>query len=661
MANHISKVLPLLAIATLASCASPQTLSNSPQWSAAEAAVIAAWPTRPATPADSRLEPADEARIARIVGAMTLEQKIGQMTQPEIRHITPDEVRRYYIGSVLNGGGSWPAMDKHATLADWTRLSDTFARAALSTDMRTKVPLLWGIDAVHGNNNVVGATVYPHNIGLGAAHDPDLIFRIGQATARAVRATGITWAFAPTLAVSRNPRWGRAYESYSSDPTEVARDGAALVRGLQGRLGGANDVLATAKHYVGDGGTWRGIDQGDNRASASDLAHIDGAGYYAALDAGVQTVMVSYSSWTEGGEIPFGKMHGNRALLTGVLKDRLHFDGLVVSDWNAIEQLPGCSPDHCPEAVNAGIDLFMVPEKWREFIANTVADVRAGTIPMARIDDAVTRILRVKMRSGLFDRPAAASALTGDASALADRPLGQEAARKSVVLLKNDNAALPLAQGKRILVVGEAADSFSQQAGGWTITWQGDENSNADFTTGETLLAGLRRVYGADNITYSPDGSKLGDGRFEAVIAVIGEEPHAEYKGDVRWPAPLSQSLRFPDQAALLRRVSGKGVPVITVLYSGRTTYATDLINRSDAFVAAFLPGSEAGALADLLAARSGLDFTARLSFAWPDTPCPSGGEPANETLFARGYGLRYHDTLPTGLLAEAPLVDACP
>jgi beta-glucosidase len=658
LVHPIRQILPLLAIATLAGCATPQTPSAAPQWSSSEAAAIAAWPARSV---DSRLAPADEARIARIVGAMTIEQKIGQMTQPEIRYITPDEVRRYAIGSVLNGGGSWPAMAKHASLADWTRLTDAFARAALSADMPEKVPLLWGIDAVHGNNNVVGATVYPHNIGLGAAHDPDLILRIGRATARAVRATGITWAFAPTLAVSRDQRWGRAYESYSSDPAEVARDGAALVRGLQGQLNGEGDVLATAKHYVGDGGTWRGIDQGENRASASDLAHIDGAGYYAALDAGVQTVMVSYSSWTDGGERPFGKMHGDRALVTGVLKDRLRFDGLVVSDWNAIEQLPGCTADHCPAAVNAGIDLFMVPEKWREFIANTVADVRAGTIAEARVNDAVTRILRVKMRSGLFDRPAAASALTGDANALVDRALGQEAARKSAVLLKNDKAALPLAPNKRILVVGKAADSFSQQTGGWTLTWQGDDNSNADFTTGETLLAGLRRVYGAANVTYSPDGSKLGDGRYDAVVAVIGEGPYAEYKGDVLWPAPLSQAIRFPDQAALLERVSGKGVPVITVLYSGRTTYATDLINRSDAFVAAFLPGSEAGALADVLAARSDFDFSARLSFAWPNTPCPSGGEPASETLFARGHGLRYRNGASTGPLAEAPVVDACP
>lgn len=671
MVRRLGSLLPIIVcMAGCTAAGQSQPLGSTQQadqWTPAEAAAIAAWPERRATSENGLLDAASEARIARIVAAMTLEQKVGQMTEPEIRYITPDEVRQYYIGTILNGGGSWPAMNKHAGIGDWTRLADAYARAALSTDMATPVPLLWGIDAVHGNNNVVGATIYPHNIGLGAAHDPDLIYRIGRATARAVRAIGVSWAFAPTLAVSRDARWGRAYESYSSDPGEVARDGAALVRGLQGGLTGGEDVLATAKHYVGDGGTFQGHDQGDNRDSARDLAQVDGAGYYAALDAGVQTVMVSYSSWTEGGTISFGKMHADRALITGVLKGRLHFDGPVVSDWNAIEQVPGCTVDHCPQAVNAGIDVFMVSENWKQFIANTVADVRAGTIPMSRIDDAVTRILRVKMRVGLFERPVSASALTGDAAALADRALGQEAARRSVVLLKDDAApdaahpVLPLAPGKHILVVGDAADSFSKQTGGWSITWQGDENTNADFTTGETLLAGLRRVYGAGNVTYSADGSAFAPGKFDAVIAVVGEDPHAEYKGDVRWPAPLAQSVQYPGQLALLDRVSGKGTPVVTVLYSGRTTYATDMINRSDAFIAAFLPGSEAGALADLFSGRDRLDFTGKLSFAWPDTACPTGGEPAGETLFARGYGLTYHHPGRTGRLAETAVPAACP
>ncbi|CAN5364960.1 hypothetical protein BH10PSE14_BH10PSE14_03940 [soil metagenome] len=643
----LSLLLPVAGVATGA----PAGTARSP----ANAAVVA-WPERRARPAD----PAIEQRIATIVAAMTLEQKIGQMTQPDIRYVTPDDVRRHYIGSVLNGGGSWPAMDKHASAATWAALADAFARAAMATDMPVKVPLIWGTDAVHGHNNVAGATIFPHNIGLGAAHDPALVFRIGRATARAVRATGINWAFAPTLAIVENQRWGRAYEGYSSDPRQVARDGAALIRGLQGDLKGDGDVLATAKHFVGDGGTYQGIDQGENRASAHDLARIHGAGYYDALDAGVETVMVSYSSWSRDGVAPPGKMHGNRELVTDVLKQRLGFDGLVVSDWNAIEQVPGCTRDHCAAAVNAGTDLFMVPVDWKAFIANTVQDVREGRVAMARIDDAVSRILRVKFRAGLFDHPLPWGTYLGRSDALVDRELGQEAVRKSAVLLKNDRAALPLKPSRRLLVVGAAADSFSQQTGGWSLTWQGDGNDNADFTTGETLLTGLRRVFGTADVTFSPDGSAFAPGKFDAVVAVLGEEPHAEMKGDVRWPALLSQSARFPADRVLLDRVSGKGVPVVTVLYSGRTTYATDLINRSDAFVTAFLPGSEAGALADLIAGKSGLDFAGRLSFAWPNTPCPSGGEPRGERLFARDHGLSYARKVSLGRLPEAPPRSAC-
>lgn len=650
------RILTSAAISiALAACAAQGQLAPGAGWSADEAAAIAAWPGRKPT---GRVDPATERRIAGIVAGMTLEQKIGQMTQASILSITPDEVRQYYIGSVLNGGGGFPRSKRAASAAEWASLADEFAKAALATDMAVKVPIIWGTDAVHGHNNVRGATMFPHNIGLGAANDPDLVRRIGRSTARQVRATGIGWAFAPTLAVVQNQRWGRTYESYSSDPKIVTRLGAALVRGLQGNLTGDGDVLASAKHFAGDGGTYGGVDQGETRTSARDYAAVHGAGYYAALDAGVQTVMISYNSWTMDG-VPFGKMHGNRALVTGVVKQKLGFDGLIVSDWNAIEQIPGCKRDHCPQAVNAGTDLFMIPDDWKTFIANTVSDVREGRVPMARIDDAVTRILRVKFRSGLFDRPLSDGKFTGEQAALADRDLAKEAVRKSVVLLKNDASALPLKPGKRILVVGKA-DSFPHQSGGWSITWQGDETTNADYTTGETLLAGLRRVHGDANVSYSPDGSAFVPGKFDAVVAVLAEPPYAEMKGDVRWPALLSYSDRYPADLAMLDRISGKGVPVVTVLYSGRTQYATDLLNRSNAFVAAFLPGTEAGALADLLAGSNGLDFTGRLSFAWPNTPCISGGEPAGESLFARGFGLSYGKARTTGRLPEVTGLKTC-
>lgn len=615
------------------------------------------WPAlRSPTPADAAMEQ----RIAAIVAGMTLEQKIGQMTQPEIRYITPDDVRRYYIGSVLNGGGSWPAMNKGSSVADWAALADQYYRASVSTDMPVQIPVIWGTDAVHGHNNVAGATLFPHNIGLGAAHDPALIERIGRATARQVRATGITWVFGPTLAVGENRRWGRSYESYSSDPATVARYAGAMVRGLQGGLAGDGDVIATAKHFMGDGGTFNGVDQGENRAALRDMITQHGAGYYAALGAGVQTVMTSYSSWNDvGAGKDYGKMHGNRDLMTDVLKGKLGFDGFIVSDWNGIEQVPGCTRDRCAAAINAGIDMVMVPEDWKAFIANTVSDVREGRIPMARIDDAVTRILRVKMRSGLLDRAPSAGIYNGRADAVQASALAREAVRKSVVLLKNDGGVLPLARDRRILVVGASADSLSNQTGGWSLTWQGTENSNSDFTTGSTLLAALRKALGADHVVYSVDGAGVDVAAFDAVVAVLGETPYAEYKGDATYPAPVQHSITYPADLAALRAVSGKGVPVVTVLYSGRPAYANDLINLSDAFVAAFLPGTEGDGLADVLL-RGKYDFTGRLSFAWPGSACSTGEGAGNIVQFGRGYGLSYREPKPVGRLPTPTTPAAC-
>src|SRR3954452_3400048 len=373
-----------------------------------------------------------ESRVHAIVAGMTLEQKIGQMTQPDIRSVTPDDVRRYYIGSILNGGGAWPSMNMHSSVADWLKLSDAFYRASMSTDMKVQVPVIWGTDAVHGHNNVYGATLFPHNIGLGATHDPQLLTRIGRATAEQVRATGITWTFAPTLAVVQNPRWGRTYESYSSDPALVHSYAVAMVRGLQGQLGSSTSVVATAKHWLGDGGTFHGVDQGETRTSEANLFRTHAAGYYGALQANVQTVMVSYSSFTDTATgKQWGRMHGNAHLVGDVLKKRLNFDGLVVSDWNGVEQVPGCSKFHCPQAINAGIDLIMVPDDWKAFIPATIEDVRAGRIPMSRIDDAVTRIIRVKLRSGLFDAsPATGPHPTAEAlHSQAARDLAREAVR----------------------------------------------------------------------------------------------------------------------------------------------------------------------------------------------------------------------------------------
>ncbi|MFP5296018.1 MAG: glycoside hydrolase family 3 protein [Alphaproteobacteria bacterium] len=617
-------------------------------------------PAPVAVTAPAAADAAMERRIAEIVAGMTLEQKVGQITQPDVRYITPDEVRRYYIGTVLNGGGAWPDNDKRSTLADWAAWADSYADAAMATDMPVRIPLLWGTDAVHGHNNVSGATLFPHNIGLGAANDPDLIERIGRATARQVRATGLNWAFAPTLAVGQDRRWGRTYESWSSDPALVRRYGEAMVRGLQGELTGDADVLASAKHYLGDGGTFNGVDQGQTRATREELLETHGAGYFGALAADVQTVMVSYSSWYDTASgVDHGKMHGNRDLITGHLKGELGFDGLVVSDWNGIEQVPGCAKDHCPQAVNAGIDVFMVPEDWRAFIANTLADVREGRIPEARLDDAVTRILRVKMRMGLFDRPTSDSPLTGRVEALDAAELAREAVRKSVVLLKNEDHALPLARGRKVLVVGASADSLSNQTGGWSLTWQGTENANADFATGQTLLAALREALGEANVAFSADGTGVDVSQYDAVVAVLGETPYAEFNGDVRFPTPVQHSLQHPADLAALQAVSGKGTPVVTVLYSGRPAYANDLINLSDAFVAAFLPGTEARGLADVLVGGEH-DFSGRLSFAWPGSACSTGERPGDRVQFPRGYGLSYARPVPVGALPLPATPSTC-
>src|SRR3954452_19601989 len=340
----------LLAGALLLSPASAHSSGASPDASR--------WPAAHARNPSTRDAAADEALIRQIVAGMTLQQKVGQMTQPNIWSVTPNDVRRYYLGSILNGGGAWPRNRKHASVVDWLALSKAYYDASMSTDMKVKIPVIWGTDAVHGHNNVYGATIFPHNIGLGAAHDPELLTRIGRATARAVRATGITWAFAPTLAVVQDPRWGRTYESYSSDPAEVRTYAEAMVRGLQGQLGSSTSVLATAKHWLGDGGTFHGQDQGETRTSEANLARTHAAGYYGALQANVQTVMVSYPSFTDTATgKQWGRMHGNAHLVGDVLKKRLNFDGLVVSDWNGIEQVSGCTKTHCPQAINAGIDL----------------------------------------------------------------------------------------------------------------------------------------------------------------------------------------------------------------------------------------------------------------------------------------------------------------
>ena len=609
----------------------------------AAAAPMNDWPMVPSAIAK---DAALEQRVRDIVSKMTLAQKVGQMTQPEIKSATPEDVKRYYLGSVLNGGGSWPNGNKHAKAAEWLALAQRYHEASMATDMAVKVPVVWGTDAVHGHNNVFGATLFPHNIGLGAARNPKLMEEIGAATAKATRASGIAWVFGPTLAVVRDDRWGRTYESYAENPEVVKSYAGAYVRGMQGSLKDDANTIATAKHFIGDGGTEFGKDRGVNKSTKAQMINIHGAGYYPALEAGVQTVMSSFNSWNDvASGTNYGKMHGSRAMLTDVLKTKMGFDGFVITDWNGHGEVPGCRNDSCAAAINAGNDMIMVPDDWKAFIANTIKQVESGEIPMARIDDAVSRIIRVKLRAGLFDKSPAQNAYAGKDEVMQPRELARRAVRESLVLLKNDQPVLPIARGKKILVVGKTADDMSNQSGGWSITWQGTANTNADFPNGDTVLAGIREAAGKDKVTFSVDGKGVDVSAFDVVVAVIGERPYAEGDGDIGPSGTLRHSSRYPEDLAVLQAVAGKGKPVVTVFVSGRPLYVNDLLNLSDVFVAAWLPGTEGKGVSDLLVlGPKRYDFSGKLPFSWPKSACQTDlnvGDKNYAPLFAYGYGLK--------------------
>ena len=611
-------------------------------------------------------DPAIEQRVKDMLAKMTLAEKVGQMTQPEIGFITADEVKEFHIGSVLNGGGSWPDKKKQSAPADWLALADSFWEASRTSNASTVIPVIWGIDAMHGHGNAYGATLFPHNIGLGAAHNPCLIKSIAAATAKQVRTTGQDWVFAPVVAVVRDDRWGRTYESYSENPALVRAYAHEAVMGMQGSAAtiGADNVITTAKHFIGDGGTDTGTDQGVTMASEADMINVHGQGYYSALAAGAQTVMVSFNSWTNDEMTKTtGKLHGSKYALTDVLKKKIGFDGVLISDWNGHGQVEGCSNQSCAAAVNAGIDVMMVPEDWKGFITNTITSVESGEIPMARIDDAVSRILRVKVRAGIFEAPKPSARKHAGSTAMltnAPKALARDAVRQSQVLLKNKGAVLPLPATSKVLVVGKSADNMGNQTGGWTLTWQGKDNTNSDFPNGTTILAGLRDALGEANVTYSKDAKDVDPAKFDAVIAVIGETPYAEGEGDIG-ARSLNASELYPDDLAVIEAVSGKGAPVITVLISGRPLAVTKELNLSDAFVAAWLPGTEGAGVADLLVktAQGKAGYTGTLSFSWPKDGCQTplnAGDESNEPLFPLGYGLRSGEAGSVGVLAGSDL-----
>lgn len=644
--HKTSRVTGPRTLACVALCALASPVVG---WPATDPAVHPAeWPRlRPALAPDPGLE----SRLAALLAAMTLEQKVGQLIQPDIASITPEDLRHFALGSILNGGNSSPNGDEFAPPSEWLALADRFYDASLDAAHGPHaIPTMWGTDAVHGHNNIVGATIFPHNIGLGAAGDPNLIRSIGEITAREVRVTGLDWSFGPTLAVVRDDRWGRTYESYSEDPEIVRQYASAMVLGLQGAPGSSqfldsSHVLATPKHFVGDGGTG-GKDQGDNTSSESELRDIHGAGYPPAITAGAQAVMASFSSWHGI------RMTGYKALLTDVLKDRMSFDGFVIGDWNAHAQVPGCTKFSCAAAINAGLDVLMAPDSWKELYANTLAQARSGEIPAVRLDDAVRRILRVKLRAHLFDegRPSSRP-LAGHFELLGapeHRAIARQAVRESLVLLKNVHHLLPLSPHAHVLVAGDGADNIGKQSGGWTITWQGTGVSNKDFPHGESIYAGIKQAVAAAGGT--AELSPAGDFRTrpDVAIVVFGENPYAEFQGDI---ATVEYSPGAKPDLALLRRLHQQGVPVVAVFLSGRPLWVNAEINASDAFVAAWLPGSEGGGVADVLfkAADGSVrhDFHGKLSFSWPRTPQQTAvnrGQSGDAPLFPYGYGLRYHD-----------------
>ena len=609
-------------------------------------------------PVAQATDTSEDARIADLISRMSVERKVAQLIQPQINSFTAEDMRRYRFGSYLNGGNGGPYGNEYAEASEWLKLADEMYLASVEPmpGGEPVIPTMWGTDAVHGHTNIIRATIFPHNIALGATRDADLVRRVGEATAVEIEVTGIDWNFSPTIAVAQDDRWGRTYESYSEDPAIVAPLGAALVEGLQGRKGdpnrlGAGHVIATAKHFFGDGGTDQGVDQGEVTGDIEALKAIHAAPYPAAIAAGVETIMASFNS------INGEKMHGNKSLLTDVLRGELGFDGLVVGDWNGHGQVAGCTNTDCPQSLLAGLDIYMVPDDWKGLLETTVAQVKDGTIPMARLDEAVTRILRVKMRAGLLGdmlqpsrRPNAGDyALLGSAD---HRAIAREAVAKSQVLLKN-NGILPLKKGANILVAGRAADDIAQASGGWTLTWQGGGDLDNSYFPGATSIwKGLETAVkeGGGSATLSPDGQY--SSKPDAAVVVFGEEPYAEFAGD-------RKHLGFTDEEGLglLRKFKAEGVPTVAVFLSGRPMWVNREMNAADAFVASWLPGSEGAGVADILTGAT--PATGKLGFSWPAT-CDFG--PLNGpdgALFPVGYGRALTDTSPTEQLDEncAPLL----
>ncbi|MEU6219150.1 glycoside hydrolase family 3 N-terminal domain-containing protein [Streptomyces sp. NPDC047022] len=598
---------------------------------------------------DSRLPV--KKRVADLVSRMSLEEKAGQMTQAERAGLTSGgDIAGYALGSLLSGGGSTPTPN---TPDAWARMIDSFQLRAQAT--RFQIPLIYGVDAVHGHNNLAGATIMPHNIGIGATRDPRLAENAGAVTASEVRATGIPWDFAPCLCVSRDERWGRSYESFGEDPALV-QSMETVIQGLQGRSDGRdlsrNDkVLATAKHFVGDGGTEYGssttgsytIDQGVTKVTRQQLEAVHIAPFRTAVDRGIGSVMPSYSSLDiiGDGQGPV-KMHARADMINGVLKGRMGFGGFVISDWNAIDQLPGDYASHVRTAVNAGVDMMMVPYSYKDFTSTLISEVKAGRVSEQRIDDAVSRILTQKFKLGLFEHPYADTSGAARIGSAAHRTVARQAAAESQVLLKNANGVLPLRKTQKVYVAGSNADDLGNQTGGWTITWQG---ASGTHTQGTTILQGMRRAAPDATITYSKDASAPTSG-YDVGVVVVGETPYAEGVGDVGNGHDLR--LSAADQAAVDKVCAAMKCAVLIV--SGRPQLIGDRLGSIDALVASWLPGTEGDGVADVLYGKR--PFTGRLPVTWPrsETQLPINvGDTSYDPQFPFGWGLTTLTHVPQG------------
>lgn len=567
-----------------------------------------------------------EQRTEDLLSRMTLEEKVGQMTQADSNALRPGDVAALRLGSVLSGGSS-EAPDISAR--GWRTFVQAFQKEALTT--RLGIPILYGIDAVHGHNNVRGAVIFPHNIGLGATRNPRLVEEVSRITALEVAATGMHWTFAPCIAVPQDERWGRTYEGFGETAELAALLGPPAIRGFQGPdMSRPGRVLATAKHFAGDGGTVGGVDRGNTVGDDAALQRIHMAGYRAAIAAGVGSIMVSYNSWN--GE----RMHGHTRLLTDVLRGELRFEGLLVSDWDGIDALPGDRVQDVEQAINAGIDMVMAPNSAREFIAALLRNVADGKVPQSRIDQAVRRILLIKFRLGLFERPFGDASLLDNVGSAEHRAVARQAVRESQVVLVNRSQTLPLdPHAPHIAVGGKAADDIGLQSGGWTISWQG---ARGRVTPGTTVLEAIRKAAPRAKVTHAPDGRVPSDAT--VAVIVIGEEPYAEMKGD-------RQDLGLdPADIAAVRNAKAVGVPVVVVLFSGRPLILEPILDRVDALIAGWLPGTEGDGVGDVLFGL--VRPTGRLSVTWPasitQVPLnvgPNGEKPAG-ALFDYGFGLTY-------------------